>query len=415
MTFRTPGYPLFLALTFALQGSDDPTRSVRWQLLLSVAVLALVYWLGQRLWDARTGLLAATLLAFDLPSLAYALFVMSETQFTLLLLLTLIVLLQQFVPGQPPRWGIALSAGCLLALTTFTRPISYYLILPLALLVVWFGWRARWNGRALLGFLTLLVLPSLLLIGGWQLRNYRLTGDSAFSTVTASSLFLYRGAGILALRDQIPLEAAQEQLRTELVGLTSEQARNAYMSQRGLALVRQYPWLALRTQVNGALTMLLGLGDGWLMALLYADPTASSLGWGLLRAPGSADFAAWSQARPLGVLAFGLAALQLLATYLGIACWLCLTLRDWLTRRSASYDSFSYDSASYHPGNQWSLYWPAHLLLWMTIAYLVAISAGPEANSRFRIPFMPLLTLYGAAGIGMGIKMFFARSINQQK
>jgi hypothetical protein len=39
-----------------------------------------------------------------------------------------------------------------------------------------------------------------------------------------------------------------------------------------------------------------------------------------------------------------------------------------------------------------------HLYLTGLILYLVVISAGPEANYRFRLPLVPLLAIYAATG-----------------
>jgi hypothetical protein len=40
-----------------------------------------------------------------------------------------------------------------------------------------------------------------------------------------------------------------------------------------------------------------------------------------------------------------------------------------------------------------------HLFACGVIVYLIALSAGPEAHSRFRVPFMPLLALYAGCGV----------------
>ncbi len=42
---------------------------------------------------------------------------------------------------------------------------------------------------------------------------------------------------------------------------------------------------------------------------------------------------------------------------------------------------------------------PALWLLAATVAYLVVISGGPEAYSRFRVPVTPLLGVLAAAGL----------------
>ena len=53
-----------------------------------------------------------------------------------------------------------------------------------------------------------------------------------------------------------------------------------------------------------------------------------------------------------------------------------------------------------------------HLFLWTIILYFFAISAGPEAYSRFRIPVMPLLCVYAAYGFST---LFLRRARHQQR
>lgn len=43
----------------------------------------------------------------------------------------------------------------------------------------------------------------------------------------------------------------------------------------------------------------------------------------------------------------------------------------------------------------------AHLLLWLTTVYLLAISAGPEGGARFRIPVLTFLALYAGRGLDL--------------
>jgi hypothetical protein len=38
-------------------------------------------------------------------------------------------------------------------------------------------------------------------------------------------------------------------------------------------------------------------------------------------------------------------------------------------------------------------------LLWIVIIYLFIVSAGPEANVRFRTPIMPLLAIFAGKGL----------------
>ena len=54
------------------------------------------------------------------------------------------------------------------------------------------------------------ISPWIILVGGWQLRNYLITGKAEFSYVQGANLLFYRGAGIVAQRDSISFKEAQE-------------------------------------------------------------------------------------------------------------------------------------------------------------------------------------------------------------
>lgn len=373
-SFRTPGYPVFLALLATVSGRQDPAMIAAVQIILSLATLALLFWLGLQLWQGTVAVLAATLLALDVASFAYTLLAVSETLFTLLLLLMAATLVQLCRAGQTRRGYWALATGLLLALATLVRPINYYLIVPLAGGIAWLGWRLAWPRRNYWQVLLLLTLPYLCLVGGWQARNYWLTGNPAFSTVTANNLYFYRAAGIIALRDEVSLADAQAALRADLPDL-SGRALDDWLVQASVTVIRSQPLLAVRSAIQGGLTMLLGLGDGWVAALVDPQPAGGSALWALFGSTWATYWREWVAARPVAFMAFWLSAAQLFTLYAGNLLWWLAVIRRRLWVE------------------------PVHWLLWLVMFYLVLLSAGPEANSRLRVPLAPLLALYAAAGI----------------
>jgi 4-amino-4-deoxy-L-arabinose transferase-like glycosyltransferase len=365
--FRTPGYPFYLAALQQLTGRTDPATLALSQIGLSLTSLALVYWLGLSLWNGRVAALAALIFGFDIPAFAHTFLLISETLFTLLLLLLVAALVRLLGAEARSTGRWAVGVGLLLGLLALVRPVGYYLAGPLAIALGWIGWRRGWPARGLALLLLALLIPYGLLVGGWQWRNYRLTGDPAFSTVMTNNLYFYRAAGVVALRDGISLAAAQEQLRAKLPPLTGK-ALDGWLEQQAITILRAEPWLAVRSAMIGGTTMLLGLGDGVLTGLLTEEPAAGSAAWAFLRGAPANEW------QPIALLAFGLAGLLLLIQYGGCLLWWVKIVWGRLP---------------------WS---PIHLLCWLILAYFVLISAGPEANSRLRVPLTPLLALYAAAG-----------------
>jgi hypothetical protein len=196
----------------------------------------------------------------------------------------------------------------------------------------------------------------------------------AVSTVTANNMLFYRAAGVIALRDGISLEEAQTRLRPMVETRNGRVDYDAMMAQ-GAAILRANPLLTLHTQVTGALTLLLGFGDGVFTRMLYEMPDASSPSIDLFRLPLRQHLERWLLSKPLPFVAFLLSAIQLAMLYLGVLCWWGKMF--WCKHRIAS----------------------IHFLLWAVILYLIIVTSGPEANSRFRVPIAPLLALYGGAGV----------------
>ena len=378
---RTPGYPVFLASLFFCFGENYAVLIFS-QIALSLGTILLTYRLSARLWDDRRALAAAGLLALDLPSFMISQQVLTETLFTFALTLTVLAALEVLQPSKRIVLSVLLCS-VLLALTTLIRPVTYY-ALPLifvAFTIIWkrdFTW--PWRKIGLLG-LTLLT-PWLILIGGWQARNYLAAGTTTFSAIQGVNLLFYRGAAIVAQRDNITFEAAQQRLgygryaalHPETAGWSTAQL-NQRWQQEGLALIRQHPWWFVKTQIRGAAKMLLGPGE---QALLdYWGKTSGQTGpGGDLFVLSLRDYGRkWILGQPGLFALFGAAELYLAIIY-GGAFYAAYRL---IRRRDA--------------------FWRMHLFIWGMIIYLIVVSAGPEAYARLRIPLMPLLALYAGHGI----------------
>jgi hypothetical protein len=273
-------------------------------------------------------------------------------------------------------WPWALSTGLLLTLATMVRPISYYLILPV---IVWFaawGVRRRLRFRLVAVHLCLILVPYASAIGGWQVRNYHLTGSAMFSHIEGENIFYYRGAAIMALRDGVNIEEVWRALKAQAPEREGSSPPSDYpnvrMKDQGLALIRAHPFLFMRAELAGAATLLAGPGVTPLLLLLGIEGDREALRH--FQGRSLVDYARkWVLQSPAVALAFLGATLYLVVLYGG-----CLL---WLVRGSKSAQP-----------------WLLHALLWGVVLYFIVISGGPEANARFRVPIMPILSLYAAAG-----------------
>lgn len=177
---RTPGYPLFLAIT-SLAGL--PCAAVA-NVIVSVLCVILTWKLGRAVFDDdRIALGAAWILAFEPLSVANSSLLISDNLFVAFFLLSL-ERLAVFLRGR--RLRVLAVAGLWLTAATFVRPVTYYL--PVALSVGLFLVLARvpglrWKAPAVL---LVSVLPW---FAAWQMRNWVETGYGGFSSITDADLY----------------------------------------------------------------------------------------------------------------------------------------------------------------------------------------------------------------------------------
>jgi hypothetical protein len=236
----------------------------------------------------------------------------------------------------------------LYSLAAITRPICYYL--PLLLLgeaSVWAIKRKRFAVR----FLVSGALPFVLIFGGWQIRNLVATGSASFSTITGVNMLDYRAASIWAEQHGISRQNAAKWLESE-VAKESAPAGDVNDQRIGLAttIIAKYPATYLKQVILGAFTVCFGPGFHTVM-----DPFGRSF------------------KDPMGRIIGGYALIFLLSCY-GLALCGC---------RSAIKTGFS----------------AGHFILIQTAAYFVALSAGSEAECRFRVPFMFCVAVFAGAGV----------------
>ncbi len=177
-TWRTPGYPLFLAAVRLVAG-PDPARLVCTQQLLAIANVLLVYGIARRTLTQRRAAGAALLCLVEPYHLFYSLWLLATTWFVTLILLTWLAWISA---QRRQRWLDWALAGALIGLTVLTRPVA--ILFPAALLMGLLhltvaAWRAPRPPRAR-GTSTRAVvcfgLAAAGVVGAWMARN-RLVAD----------------------------------------------------------------------------------------------------------------------------------------------------------------------------------------------------------------------------------------------
>jgi 4-amino-4-deoxy-L-arabinose transferase-like glycosyltransferase len=173
--WRPPAFSYVLAASLPkeIAASGDPAQSlerfIHVQLALGTALVAMVFLLGQALFDARTGLLAALIAATYPELVAYSHFLWSETLFAVLLVAGLVAV--WYAEERASRL-LALLGGAAFGLAALTREIA----IPVAgVCAAWGVATARQGDRraALLRAAVMMVAMAVTILP-WTIRNHRI-------------------------------------------------------------------------------------------------------------------------------------------------------------------------------------------------------------------------------------------------
>lgn len=352
---RAPGYPILLTLG-ELAGAAVPV-TLALQVVLGTltvaAVAALALQMGR---EARVAALAAALCAFEPSGIIYTAKLLTETPFTTIVTAMLVVL-TRWVRGGRTRDLVV--GGALLALGSYVRPILYYAPPILAALIGLIAWRRHTRGaRALLDALVFLFIAGAPLIA-WRARNMAVAGYDGFSAITDVNLYDYRAGGVIARRSGRTIYEVQRELRRE-IGPDSVFAAGDRAA-RGRERAARYYEMRSRAR-----------------AILASDPAAIALDAvaGAARTVFGRDTSEW--ALLVGVEE-GSVPWQLIRAVLTFL-WLPMVALAVVGLWRGSWD--------------FAVLLPAFLVS----VYLLALSAGPEAYSRFRLAVVPVVCVLAAQG-----------------
>ncbi|MFC5864806.1 glycosyltransferase family 39 protein [Acidicapsa dinghuensis] len=371
---RTPGYPIFAELSGMIVGNVLLTIGV--QILLSLISIWLAASITERLFiDCRAAAITAWLLACDPLSITSSVRIMPETLFVFLLLLCL----ERMISFAADKKLTQLAqAGALLALATFVRPVSYYLVLPFAVVAVacspqckGMKWKAPF----------ILLIAFIPFIAAWQLRNYVETGYNGFSSIVEKNLYFYQSAEIRAELDHLSLVEEQKKLgysdnASYLVAHPEQRAWNRikqlqFMKSEAVKVLRQHPLMYLRSHFIGVAIVAFSPGSTELLQLINAYPSAGKM--------------------PKRLVSDGIKEplKQLVLRHFTLVTVMCLfsgfTLALYLAACTGLF------TARLAPETVW--------ILAGTAIYFLLISGGAQAVARYRLPAIPELCILASGGI----------------
>ena len=356
-TFRTPGYPVFLAPFIAV--FPNPILPIAAaQCFLSALNAALIWrWLNDA-WGRRAAAVGSMAVALDLVTIFHAPILISETLFLLLMTLATVQTWRSLSRAGPLG---ASFCGLLWGASAMVRPISLYL-------PIFLGWIWRRDRKALAVFF----LCAYLLPGLWVLRNWEATGVPAFTSVGGMALIRYTAACVESLRTgrsstEYDVELRQNVDRLHPGGYDNDAEQGRYYQQAAVKILASHPLLLARFCAMGTVKIL--GGTGLEMLLEWTGTRYSSDGAFRPRVTGQGTLALLRAHPSLIPLQAGYMA-ALMALYLAaLAGW----RRLWINGKKAQ-----------------------AVFLTVCTLYLLGLSST-QGYYRYRIPMMPFLGAGAAA------------------
>ncbi len=364
---RPPGYPAFLAAVFGLAG-ENFALVVLLQLIMGAGISALLYTMG-RIISPGVGYGAALIYALVPDAVLWAMAILSDTLFTLLVCAALACLLLAF-PGR--RMLLLALGGLLLGLATLTRPIGLAIFPIWAILLIARVARRTNGARAAVLPGALFLGAALLPIGLWSARNLATHGIFTVSPINSTNLARYHVPYTLAEAEGISVEEARARIPTS--GPVTPQDRARY-----LQILLDHPMAYLKVHARGT----------WLLLSEVAQPNQAQLVGERFRTPGV--LTALRQSDPSGALAGLLEQLQdsrlrwfVIITWPSLAFLLALYLLSLVGGIRLMRDVGE---------SRW-----IGAFMVLTAAAFVLIP-GPVGNGRFRVPAEPMLAFLASGGV----------------
>jgi len=183
-SWRAPGYPFFLLAVYSIFG-HHALPVLLLQSLLGALTCALVYLIGQEVFNRRIGTIAGFVCAVDPEMIHWTAKMLTETLF--IFLLTLLVLLCLRLT-KSRRGSLAVGAGLVLGYATLVRP-NILLLIPF--LVLYFLFFAEGSIRKRIISASVLPIVCALVVSPWTVRNYLIHGEFVpVSSIGGVSLFV---------------------------------------------------------------------------------------------------------------------------------------------------------------------------------------------------------------------------------
>ena len=173
--FWPPGYPFFLAILYQTFHASVKV-ALMGNAFAGAATVLVTFLLGRRLWDARTGLIGASILALLPSHIFWTPVLLSEVLFTFVFAAGVLAALHAVrTASKTANWPALALFAALLAAGTMIRG-QMLILLPAACLLWWRSGLAR---RQVAAMTMISLVAAASLVGLWMFRNDRVFDERA--------------------------------------------------------------------------------------------------------------------------------------------------------------------------------------------------------------------------------------------
>jgi 4-amino-4-deoxy-L-arabinose transferase-like glycosyltransferase len=212
----TPVYPFCLAVLLTLSGGGLWIVAIVQGLLNSLGAV-LVFKIGERLFNQRTGFIAGICFGLDPSALVHTFSLLTESLFTFLFLVANFFLVKYFRDASFK--SLAFSA-ILLGFATLCRPVSLYYFVVI-IIILFFVTAQTLANRA--KNVALYVLIFALPLSPWLIRNQLIFGTANLTSIQGNNLLLMNAAYLKAAEEKIDYATAESLLEAEADSLLAAQ------------------------------------------------------------------------------------------------------------------------------------------------------------------------------------------------
>ena len=237
-TFRTPGYPFFIAGILFLFKSYIFVSFA--QIILTALTAVMIYIIAKSMIPRAWAFIAALFYAFEFNTITLSINLLSETLFVFLIILAVYLL---FFSRFALDHKIVFMVGILSGMAILVRPIGFFI--PVLFLIFYTIVNYASGHKIVLRNSVLLIVGCAIIVLPWMARNEKLTGHFSLTSLGTYDLLFYNITYFLADKNHIPPAQVTQMIKQEIGIESSDNDEDVIYSDRISAVafkyLKQYP------------------------------------------------------------------------------------------------------------------------------------------------------------------------------